>query len=412
MKVDLLTVEEATQAVLERACALPPIRLPLSMARECLLAEDVSADGDSPPFDKALMDGFALRFADLRNGVGTLRIVEELYAGSLPSRSLMGGDASLIMTGAPIPEGADTVVMIERTRRDGDRVLVEDPSVRPGGNILRRGREMRAGDVIVRRGETLTPTRLGMLASAGRPSPLVVPAPRVAIVPTGDELVESNQVPGPGQIRNSNAVVLEALVAGAGAIPLLSPIARDDPEILREALGEGLASDVLLITGGVSAGQRDLVPATLMGLGVERVFHKVRLKPGKPLFFGVGPRRGEKPGTLVFGLPGNPVSGVVGFLLFVRPALDLLAGRAGRPLGLPLYPLTRAFVHAGEKPTYHPARRVEWTGRGPGTVGLEPLASAGSADLLTASRADGFALFPAGDRAYAPGDVVGFLDLG
>jgi molybdopterin molybdotransferase len=263
---------------------------------------------------------------------------------------------------------------------------------------------MRAGAVVLRAGERLNPARLGVLAAVGRAEVAVIPKPRVAVVSTGDELVEPEHVPGPGQIRNSNAVMLRALVVEAGALAEAHPIAPDDPERLGAILRGGLEADVLVISGGVSAGNRDLVPGALERLGVARVFHKVRLKPGKPLWFGVGPARGEAPGPLVFGLPGNPVSGVVGFLLFVRPALDLLAALPARAAEESRYRLARPFAHAGDRPTYHPARRT-----GPDLV--EPLDWAGSADLRTVALADGFAIFPAGDRVHPAGEIVGFLPL-
>jgi molybdopterin molybdotransferase len=318
------------------------------------------------------------------------------------------------MTGAPLPPGADAVVMIEQTRRSGDVVVIDDPAVTPGKFRLERGRELRAGDVVVHRGERLNAPMLGVLASVGRTEVEVVPPPRVVVVPTGDELVEPDRVPGPGQIRNSNAVMLQALALAAGAEAEALAIAPDDPGRLGAALGRGLAADVLLITGGVSAGNRDLVPETLERLGVGRVFHKIRLKPGKPLWFGIGPGRGDRPGPLVFGLPGNPVSGIVGFLLFVRPALRVLAARGTRvtetadhPLA-PRLPLARAFTHRGDRPTYHPARVLSREGR----TALEPLDWAGSADLKTVAQAHGFAIFAAGDRTYQQGEIVGFLPLG
>jgi molybdopterin molybdotransferase len=407
----MLTVDEALKAVLDRAGPLPARRLPLRDALGCVLAEEIIADRDLPPFDKALVDGYAVRAADM-DGPGTmLRVGEEIPAGRTPSRPLAPGEAALIMTGAPLPAGADAVVMIEQTGKLPDgRVAFEAGPVAPGQNRLPRGREMRAGDVLLRPGAILHPARLGLLASVGRPEPLVVPRPRVAVVPTGDELVEPDREPGPGQIRNSNGPMLAALARTCGAEVETLPIAPDDPQGLREVLRRGLPADVLLITGGVSAGNRDLVPGALETLDVTRVFHKVRVKPGKPLWFGVGPRRGDEgPGTLVFGLPGNPVSGVVGFLLFVRPALDALRGRgpdSGRAEA-GLYRLTSAFQQRGDRPTYHPSRLVAE----PEGVRVEPLDWAGSADLRTVAQADGFAIFPAGDRGYAAGEAVAFLPL-
>jgi molybdopterin molybdotransferase len=400
----MLTVEEALQAVLERSNPLPPRLLPLAEALDCVLAEDVTADLDSPPFDKALVDGYAVRSEDLQGEDRWLRIGEEITAGRTPTRPLAPREAALIMTGAPLPPGADAVVMIERTRREDGGVLIEDPAVTPGRNRLPRGREMLTGEVVLRTGQRLNPVCLGLLASVGRAEVTVVPRPRVVIVPTGDELVEPGQAPGPGQIRNSNAVVLQGLANSSGAEAVALPIAPDEPDLLRRTFRHGLESDVLLVTGGVSAGNRDLVPDSLERLGVDRVFHKIRLKPGKPLWFGIGPPRANALGALVFGLPGNPVSGIVDFLLFVRPALAILAARPPHSEEPARLPLALPFTHVGDRPTYHPARRVAGT--------IEPLDWAGSADLRTVARADGFAIFPAGVRTYDEGAVVGFLDLG
>jgi molybdopterin molybdotransferase len=416
----MLTVEEALKAVLDRARPLPPRRVPLAEANFHVLAEDVAADIDSPPFDKALVDGYAVRFADLSGGPPyRLRIGEEIPAGRTPSRALSVGEAAVIMTGAPLPLGADSVVMVEHTRREGDDVLIAPPSsIRPGQNRMERGREMRAGEVVLERGRCLTGIELGLLASVGCAFPLVTPRILVRIVPTGDELVEPDQVPGPGQIRNSNAVMLAGLINpdldGLSAKPEICPIAPDDPDKLRSALKYGLEADVLLITGGVSAGKRDLVPGVLADLGVETVFHKVRLKPGKPLLFGVGPARSEgRSGALVFGLPGNPVSSAVGFKLFVNPAIDMIRGGGSREswgLPFPTYRLARPFSHRGDRPTCHPAEvdhteteGLRWT--------VTPLDWAGSPDLRTVASASGFIFFPAGDRDYAEGEEVEFFYL-
>ncbi|HEV3164291.1 MAG TPA: gephyrin-like molybdotransferase Glp [Isosphaeraceae bacterium] len=407
----MLTIDEALKQVLDHARPLPPRRRPLGEAIGCFLAEDVTADRDLPPFDKALVDGYAVRAADLANGAPrSLRIGEEIMAGQTPTRPLAPGEAALIMTGAPLPSGADAVVMLEHTGRpEPDIVVLNDEPVSVGKNRLPRGREMRAGDLLLRQGDLLSPVRLGLLASIGRTEVQVVPCPNVAVLPTGDELVEPDLVPGPGQIRNSNATLLRSMAQACGVRAEALPIARDELEHLRAALERGLKADVLLVAGGVSAGQRDLVPATLEALGVTAVFHKVRLKPGKPLWFGIGPARGDCPGSLVFGLPGNPVSGVVGFLLFVRPALEILWGKDATPVVNRRARLASPFVHRGDRSTYHPSRWIE--GKTGSEPLIEPLDWAGSADLRAVAQADGFAVFPAGDHHYSAGDTIEFLDL-
>jgi molybdopterin molybdotransferase len=407
----MLTVAEAIAAVLEHARALPCAALPLIEALGCVLAEDAVADLDLPPFDKALVDGYAVRSSDLAGQDRSLAVGETIMAGQVPSRPLGRGEAAVVMTGAPIPPECDAVVMHERTQAGEDRVLILEPEVKAGQNLMPRGQEMRAGDVVVAAGSILGPARLGVLASVGRVEVRVVPRPRVAIVPTGDELVDPGQVPGPGQIRNSNAVLLHALAIQEGARATVLPIAPDLPGPLATILERGLESDVLVITGGVSAGQRDLVPAALDALGVKCVFHKVRLKPGKPLWFGIGLPRGDRPPALVFGLPGNPVSGLVTFLLFVKAALAVLAGKPEPRDGWIRARLTSVFSHRGDRTTFFPARLVDREADAAGLASIEPLPWHGSADLRAASSADGFAIFAAGAREYVPGEVVDFLPM-
>jgi molybdopterin molybdotransferase len=406
----MLTVDEALDAVLKRVSPLAARATTLDRAQDCLLAEDVAADIDLPPFDKSMVDGYAVRTADLADRVHQLRVVEEVTAGRVPSLPLGAGEAAHIMTGAPLPAGADAVVMHEKTRREGDVVEILERDVSAGRNCLERGREARRGAVVLEAGVRLTPVRLGLLASVGRTRVMVVPRPSVVVVPTGDELVEPDQVPGPGQIRNSNATMIAAMVRAAGAGVRVHPAVGDEPGALARALAAALEDDVLVITGGVSAGTHDLVPGVLDELGVARVFHKVRVRPGKPVWFGVRPGAGDPgPPKLVFGLPGNPISGLVAFLLFVRPALVRLAGGAEPDDRTFEARLARPFVQKGDRPTYHPAvlkRRTR------GKPGVEPLEWAGSSDLSTVARAEGFVCFPPGEQTYRTGEIVRFLPLG
>ncbi len=413
----MLAVDEALRAVLGWARPLPPRRVSLRDALGCVCARDVAADRDAPPFDKSVVDGYALRSAD-GTGFGSLQVAMEIMAGQVPARGLEPGEAALIMTGAPLPEGADAVVMIERARRVGNSVWIEPQPLTAGMNRMERGREYRAGDIVCRAGERLVPAHLGVLASVGCAFPEVIPPPRLAVVPTGDELVEPDQAPGAGQIRNSNGVMLAALADERGLHATLAPIARDERTSLEEALQCAIKNhDVVVITGGVSMGALDLVPAALAARGVERIFHKVRVKPGKPLWFGVGSPQAsalesfgnvEPVRPLIFGLPGNPVSGLVNWLLFVAPAVEVLAGRATAEGVLAKTPvtlkLTDPLAHRGDRPTYHPATRV-------GVDAARPLTWSGSADLWTVARADGFLAFPAGDCVHQPGEVVPFVPM-
>ena len=407
----LVSVEAAVGLVLDQARPLPPRSSPLPAALGLILAEPIVADIDLPPFPKALMDGYAVGSADLGEpGAHRRRVVVEILAGQVSDRPIAAGEVARIMTGAPLPPGTDAVVPVERTTLDPDDSslvwLRLDGPVRAGQSRLDQGREQRRGETLLTPGTIIRGGTVGLIASAGRAEILTIPRPSVAIVPTGDETVPVAQVPGLGQIRDTNGPTLAALVREWGATDVIqSPSVADDLVSLQAAFTRQLADrDVLIVSGGVSAGVKDLVPAALVAAGVEPIFHKVAVKPGKPIWFGVGPRRSrDRPGTLVFGLPGNPASGVVGFLLFIRPALAALAGRGARPALIEPAFLGKSFTHRGDRPTYHPVR-VEGTR-------VDPLDWAGSADLRAVALADGFAQFPAGDREYSAGSSVGLLRL-
>ena len=394
----MLEVADAREIVLRHAHAPPPEAIPLTpppVGR--VLAEPVRADLDSPPFDKAMMDGFAVRAADCAGPV-ELRLIGEVAAGSVPDRPVGPGEAVAVYTGAPMPAGADAVVMKERTEAlAGPRVRVNDPKLSPRKNVLDRGREMRAGEVVLPAGAVVTPASAGLLAAVGRTTMSAYPVPLVGVLATGNELVEAGEVPGPGRIRNSNGPMLAALASRAGASPRVLGIAPDDPDRMRVVVRDALATtDVLLLAGGVSVGRFDLVPDVLAGLGVQVHFHKVRMKPGKPILFGTLRDR------LVFGLPGNPVSAYVCFELFVRPALRKLGGHLD-PIPTPVrLPLTEAFAASNDRPTYHPAKlevgKSGWRVRG--------LPWFGAADLRGLTAADALLVLPAGDVEYEAGHSV------
>lgn len=317
----MIEFTEARALVLAAAKALPAETVPLSQALGRTLARDVRAREAIPPFTKATMDGYAVRAEDTVAAPDVeLAIIEDLPAGRLSRRALGPMQAARIMTGAPLPAGADAVVMVEDTARSERGVLVRR-AVRPGDNIGLAGEDLRKGETALERGAVIGPAEIGMLAAADRARVPVARRPRVAVIATGDEIVEAGGTKRRGQIRNANGPALTALAVRAGAEARYLGIARDRREALSAKLARARGADAVVLSGGVSVGDHDLVKEGLRAAGVEPVFWQVRIKPGKPVFFG---RRGRQ---LVFGLPGNPTSALVTFLLFVEPALAAMLGR-------------------------------------------------------------------------------------
>ncbi len=404
----MITVAEALALVRAEALPLAPRTLPAADCLGLALAEPVDCDLDSPPYDKSLVDGYALSAAELVDGAAELEVIERVTAGQVPSRALGPGQAIQIMTGAPLPQGADTVAMVENTTTLSggaiERVQIRNSPLAPGRNVLRQAASMRAGDRVLPTGALLGPAQLGLAAEVGRSHLAVIPAPSVAVLSTGNELVPPDHRPGPGQIRNSNGIMLSAQARALGCPVLDLGIAGDDEAALAAAIARGLEARVLVLSGGVSAGVLDLVPSVLEQLGVRQVFHKVRLKPGKPLWFGV--RASQDGNHLVFGLPGNPVSSFVCWELLVAPAIAALAGRpVDRQPGKAR--LRGEFLHRGDRPTYHPAVLV-FDHDGPQ---VELVRWQGSADLRGLAQANVLVHFPAGDRHYPLGQPVEVLDL-
>ncbi len=394
----MLSVAEALDRVLAGVPVLPAETLPLSEALGRVLAEPVVAGREIPPWDNSSMDGYAVRAADVRAASQdhpvALTVVGEVAAGTVASDGVGPGQAYRILTGAPLPSGSDAVIPQEEVRRDGSRVVLTRP-VAAGACVRPRGEDIRPGDRMLEPGTTLRPAALGVLAALGHARVPVHQRPRVAVLSTGDELVAPESPLGPGQIPDSNTYTLCGLAAEAGAAPRSLGIARDRREELVERLRRGLEADVLVSSAGVSVGDRDFVREAVEALGARLDFWKVNMRPGKPLTFG---RAGD---CLFFGLPGNPVSCMVTFELFVRPVLRRMGGHR-----VPDRPRVRARAlepidNPGSRPGYLRVRLEPVAGG----VGVRPTGEQGSGILRSMLLADGLAVVP-GDTRIPTGDEV------
>jgi molybdopterin molybdotransferase len=387
----MLSSGEARAAILQRIEPLRAVEpVPLDSAAGRVLAAEVRSDVDLPPFEKSAMDGYAVHSADFRSAGDerVLPVVGESRAGAPLGRAVPAGSCAAIYTGAELPEGCDAVVMVERSQAaESGRVVLRDRP-EPGQHVCHRGQDLARGDLALEPGRRLRDVDLAVLASVGCEPVPVFRRPRVAVLTSGDELVEPSRAPGVGEIREGNTLHLAAMARRAGAEVVRRAIVRDDPAELEAAFAAALEScDALITTGGVSMGRYDLVGEALEKLGVAPVFHRVAIKPGKPLWFGV---RGSTP---VFALPGNPVSCLVNFTLFVRPALQRMSGeradarleerRRGRWRGKP--------VRANPREQFIPARR---SADPDGGERLEAVRWNGSADVVGIARAEALAVVP------------------
>jgi molybdopterin molybdotransferase len=414
--MSILSFADARRVVEYHASTLKPIgteSVPLLEARGRVLGQSILADRDFPPFARATRDGYAVCSPDFAHVPASLQVIGEIRAGSPPENlggPLRAGLAVSIMTGAPLPPGADAVVMVEYTSTSENTVTVER-GVSSGENVVARGAEAKAGERLLEQGRLLNEAEIAILASVGNSQVLVTRKPRIAILATGDELVDISAVPGPFRIRNSNSYSLAAQVAAAGGRAIILPCARDNASELRDAIARGLAEDLLLLAGGVSAGKYDLVEAAFQEFEAEFLFTGALIQPGKPVVFGRCcrdfPPTGESmPGNrFFFGLPGNPVSTMVTFELFVRPIIHALAGRTQQPL---------IFLHA----TLKSAVRVK-----PGLTRflpallqgeferaeVSPVPWQGSGDIISASRANCYWVVPPDREHFATGETVSLL---
>jgi molybdopterin molybdotransferase len=394
---ELLSLGDAQAAVLARVHPLAPEEVQVADAAGRVLAKDVRAAVDLPPFPSSAMDGFAVRAADTPGG---LTVAARIAAGRPADRPLRQGEAMAIATGGVVPEGADSVVPIEVVVT-GDNTVTAPARVVQGENVRPRGGDVQAGSVVLERGMRLGAAQVGALAAAGIARVSCGSRPRVALLTTGTELQRPGVPLEPGQIYESNGAMLAAALRAAGAhVTMLEPV-KDDPEAHERALEQALAADVAVTSGGVSVGPHDLVRSAAAGLGVEEVFWGVAVKPGKPLSFGV---RGD---TLVFGLPGNPVSSLVGCELFVRPALLALQGAADPS---PRFHVGRLARPASRNPHRDELLRARSSTSDDGIV-LDPVDGQESHMIVRAAAADALVLAPRGEGELPAGATVRYLTL-
>ena len=396
----MISLEEARTRINRDLIVLPIVDVPIESAREMVLAETVTAGEAIPPFANTAMDGYALRAADTlgasKRDPKVLAVAATIPAGGIAPRALEAGEAMRIMTGAPMPEGADAVVMVELTRPAGFDVMVLT-EVKVGNHVRPAGDDIRSGTEVFHPGTVLSPGHLGVLASIGRETVKVYRRPRVGVMSTGDELVEGPQPLQPGQIRDSNRLTLLSLVAEAGCHPVDLGLIRDDERAIRAALAGGVdQTDAVITSGGVSMGDFDLVKSILTELG-DFNWMQVAIKPAKPLAFGV------MAGTPVFGLPGNPVSSMVSFELFARPALRRMMGRLDAER-------THVWAIADEPLNRDPDGkthflRVVVTQQGDGAWRARLAGGQGSHHLLAMASANGLAILPDGDGVEAGASV-------
>ena len=404
----LLSFAEARHIVERHAAALTPTVPELTGLLDAVglvMAEDLLADRDFPPFPRATRDGYAVRSADLQSVPARLQRVGEIKAGATVEESSIPvgpGEAVEIMTGAPVPAGADAVVMVEYTEQADDQVTVLR-AVRTGENVVPAGAEARHGDVMVQRGTRVQHAVVAVAAAVGRPDIAVYRRPKVAVLATGDELVDINLPPGPNEIRNSNSYSLAAQIYEAGGEPVILPVARDDAAELALLLRKGLDADLLLLSGGVSAGKYDLVEEVLASLGAKFFFTGVAIQPGKPVVFGEVALEGST--TPFFGLPGNPVSTMVTFQLFVRPVLDALAGAKPERLPFTQAALKAPLTTKTGLTRFLPAK-LDGVHDKPG---VELVRWQGSGDLMAASRANCYIVVPPDRERFEAGEAVTVL---
>jgi molybdopterin molybdotransferase len=397
----MITVDQATSIVLGSVQPLGAETIPLEQAHRRILAEDVRADIDLPPFDRSRMDGYAVRSSDVSIVPVKLRVIGEIAAGEQFERHVNAGEAVKIFTGAPVPAGVDAVQKVEVTRANGQTVEILE-SVLPGQFITPHASEVASGEIVSEAGREIGPAQMAVLASFGYASVRVGRRPRVAVMSTGSELVAVSSKPSGAQIRNSNSYTLAAYVERAGALIDIHETVEDTAEATRDALIRAAENhDIVITSGGVSMGDYDLVKAALKEIGAEIYFEKVIIRPGKPIVFA------KRADTFFFGLPGNPVSTSVTFNVFVRPAIRKMQGETSPAPLTAGAQLSRVVKDSSSRRSYLPARMFIEGGR----AMVEPLKWGGSSDLVAFMRANVLVVVPEEVHEIAEGEIVDVMLL-
>ncbi|MEW5806531.1 MAG: gephyrin-like molybdotransferase Glp [Acidobacteriota bacterium] len=396
----MIEVERALHIILREVKVLGMTEVNFREAVGMVLARNVVAETDMPPFDKSMMDGYAVRSKDLSRIPALLTQVDFIPAGRKPSRRIGKGECARIMTGAPLPEGSDSVQMLEYAEsvESGKRIKILR-TVRVGENIMRKGEEASRGEIILERKTLVSPVETAILAGWGKVDIPVFKKPAVSVLATGDEVVEPENSTDDSKIRNSTSYFIVPKLQSMGINPDYLGISRDDPVILQKKLKRGLESDCLLISGGASAGDYDIVSENLEELGVHLFFSKVAIKPGKPLLFG------RKNRTLIFGLPGNPLSCFTDFTVFVLPALKKMTGRNDYWNRILKGKLQETMNKKKDRTHY----RIGWAEMVKGEIKVSAVHSAGSSDILSATRGNCFIILPRAKEVIRAGGIVDIL---
>ncbi|MBU2504183.1 MAG: molybdopterin molybdotransferase MoeA [Candidatus Omnitrophica bacterium] len=394
----MLLFQEALNLISRNVKQLAAVKVSLQKSVGMILAENLCSRIAMPPFNKSAMDGYALCACDVEKVPVTLRCLTSIEAGISFNKTIRAGECAKIMTGAPIPKGADSVVMVEYTQQIKDSVCILKKVIKKE-NVCVKGEDIKINQKVLSEGRKISVSDISLIAAIGRSHIKAIGKPRVAVLNTGGEIIPPGKKLVKNKIYNSNGLQLQALLLSDNIEPVFLGIAKDKPKDLEQAIRKGLECDVLLISGGVSMGDYDLVPAILKKCNVRKIFHKVKIKPGKPLFFG------KRKNAIVFGIPGNPVSNFLTYQVFIRPALSKMMGK--KPYG-PKFSegiIEKAFHHKAGRKHFIPAKISK---KGVNYY-VTPIESHGSADVLALSRADGFMVVEADRRVVKAKSKVKFI---